>query len=502
MKITFHGAARQVTGSCFLIESDTLRFLVDCGLFQGGRAAEALNRQFPRFDPETLDFVLLTHAHIDHSGLLPRLAALGFRGAVHCTRATADLLGVLLPDSAFIQEKEAEWANYARRKTRRTRAKASPAGGGGGEGEKAGFNPTRSDASELAPLYTVTQAREVLKRLKSVGYDKEIQPHPRVRVRFRDAGHILGSAIIECWLEEGGKTTKFVFSGDLGMAGRPILNDPTPIETADVLVVESTYGNRLHKSLAETVDELAHVVNDTLTRKKGNVVIPAFAVGRTQDLLYLLMDLVRQGRLPRNLAIFVDSPMAGAATQITLRHSELMDPESRELLQWFRTSPDAPYLRVTEDVEDSMALNKIRQGAVIISASGMCDAGRIKHHLKFNLPRPECSIVIAGFQAEGTLGRRLVDGARTVRLFREIVPVRAERYTLGGLSAHADRDALVAWLTRFRQAPSQTFVVHGEEQTALGFAELLKEGMGWNVEVPEMGASFTVRGCLEPWKSA
>ena len=463
MKITFHGAARQVTGSCFLIESDKLRFLVDCGLFQGGRAAETLNRQFPRFDPESIDFVLLTHAHIDHSGLLPRLFALGFKGAVHCTRATADLLGVLLPDSAFIQEKEAEWANYAKRKTR------------------------QKHQGELAPLYTVTQAKEVLRRLKGTGYDREIQPHPRVRVRFRDAGHILGSAIIECWVEEGGKTTKIVFSGDLGMAGRPILNDPTPIESADVLLVESTYGNRLHKSLQETVDELAHAVNDTLTRKKGNVIIPAFAVGRTQDLLYLLMDLVRQGRLPRNLAIFVDSPMAGAATQITLRHSELMDPESRELLQWFRTSPDAPYLRVTEDVEDSMALNKIRQGAVIISASGMCDAGRIKHHLKFNLPRPECSVVIAGFQAEGTLGRRLVDGARTVRLFREIVPVRAELYTLGGLSAHADRDALVAWLSRFKQAPSNTFVVHGEEQTALGFAELLRDGLGWKVTVPQMG---------------
>ena len=468
MKLTFLGASRQVTGSCFLLESENLRFVVDCGLFQGGRAADELNRRFPRFDPEDIDFVLLTHAHIDHSGLLPRLFALGFKGPVHCTRATADLLGVLLPDSAFIQEKEAEWANYASRK-RRQRHK-----------------------NDLAPLYTVTQAKEVLRRLKGTGYDREIQPHPRVRVRFRDAGHILGSAIIECWVEEGGKTTKIVFSGDLGMAGRPILNDPTPIESADVLLVESTYGNRLHKSLQETVDELAHAVNDTLTRKKGNVIIPAFAVGRTQDLLYLLMDLVRQGRLPRNLAIFVDSPMAGAATQITLRHSELMDPESRELLQWFRTSPDAPYLRVTEDVEDSMALNKIRQGAVIISASGMCDAGRIKHHLKFNLPRPECSIVIAGFQAEGTLGRRLVDGARTVRLFREIVPVRAERYTLGGLSAHADRDALVAWLTRFRQVPSQTFVVHGEEQTALGFAELLREGLGWNVEVPDMGAIFSV----------
>ncbi len=466
MKLTFLGASRQVTGSCFLVESEKLRFVVDCGMFQGGRTADELNRRFPHFDPEGIDFVLLTHAHIDHSGLLPRLAALGFKGPVHCTRATADLLGVLLPDSAFIQEKEAEWANYAKRKTR------------------------KQHKNELAPLYTVTQAKDALKRLRGVSYDKEIQPHPRVRARFRDAGHILGSSIVEVWVEEGGRTRKLVFSGDLGMAGRPILNDPTPIDEADVLLVESTYGNRLHKTLPETVDELSDAVNDTLTRKKGNVIIPAFAVGRTQDLLYLLMDLVRQGRLPRNLAIFVDSPMASAATSITLRHSELMDPESRELLQWFRTSPDAPYLRVTEDVEDSMALNKIRQGAIIISASGMCDAGRIKHHLKFNLPRAECTVIIAGFQAEGTLGRRLVDGAKTVRIFREVIPVRADLYTLGGLSAHADRDALVSWLSRFRKPPGRTFVVHGEQETALGFADLIREGLGWKVDVPEMGAAY------------
>ncbi len=466
MKLTFHGAAREVTGSCYLVETGKLRFLVDCGMVQGGRTADARNRRFPDFDPEKLDFVLLTHAHIDHSGLLPRLAALGFRGPVHCTAATADLLGVLLPDSAFIQEKEAEWANYANRKTR------------------------KRHQNDLAPLYTVTQARELLKRLHRVGYDKEIRPHPRVRVRFQDAGHILGSAILEVWVEVGGTTRKLVFSGDLGMPGRPIINDPTPIQEADILLVESTYGNRVHKNLAETVDELAHAVTDTLMRKKGNVIIPAFAVGRTQDLLYLLMDLVRQGRLPRNLVIFVDSPMANAATAITLNHRDLMDTESRELLDWFRTSPDAPYLRVTEDVEDSMALNKIRQGAVIISASGMCDAGRIKHHLKFNLPRTECSVIIAGFQAEGTLGRRLVDGARSVRLFRETVPVRADLYTLGGLSAHADRDALIQWLSNFARPPSRTFVVHGEAETATGFGALLREGMGWKVDVPELGASY------------
>ncbi len=466
MKLTFLGASREVTGSCYLLESGSLRFIVDCGMFQGGRRADQANRRFPGFEPEELDFVLLTHAHIDHSGLLPRLVSLGFRGPVYCTSASRDLLGVLLPDSAFIQEKEAEWANYANRKTR------------------------HAHRNDLAPLYTVTQAKESLKRLRGAGYDHEIRPHPRVRVSFRDAGHILGSAILEVWVEEGGRETKLVFSGDLGMPGRPIVNDPTPITAADVLLVESTYGDRLHKGMDETVEELAHAVNDTLQRKKGNVVIPAFAVGRTQDLLFLLMDLVRKKRLPKNLSIFVDSPMATAATEITLKHLSELDEESRDLIAWFRSGPDAPYLRMTEDVEESMTLNKIRQGAIIISASGMCDAGRIKHHLKFNLPRQECTVIISGFQAEGTLGRRLVDGAKTVRLFRETVPVRADLYTLGGLSAHADRDALVKWLSYFKRPPARTFVVHGEADTALGFGQILREGLGWRVEVPERGASY------------
>ncbi|MCS6786599.1 MAG: MBL fold metallo-hydrolase [Thiobacillaceae bacterium] len=468
MRLSFLGAARTVTGACFLVEDAGLRFLVECGMFQGGREAEEKNRTFPAFDPETLDFVLLTHAHIDHSGLLPRLVALGYRGPVYCTRATADLLAVMLPDAAYIQEKEAEWANYDRRRRN------------GVLGQ------------EVAPLYTVAQAHACLRRLRAVGYDQELRPHPRVRLRLREAGHILGSALIELWLEGGGQTRKLVFSGDLGMPGRPVVNDPTPITEADYLVVESTYGNRLHKGMRETVDELAHAVHDTLVRKRGNVIIPAFAVGRTQEMLYLLMDLTRQGRLPKNLAIFIDSPMARAATEITLRHEALLDADTRALLAWFRTSPDAPYLRVTEDVEDSMALNKIRQGAIIISASGMCEAGRVKHHLKFNLPRPECTVIITGFQAQGTLGRQLVDGARTVRIFREEVPVRADLYTLGGLSAHADRDGLLGWLGHFHHPPRRTFVVHGEAPIALGFAQLIRDRLGWEVEVPEYGSSHTL----------
>ena len=467
MRLTVLGAAGEVTGSCYLVEAEGLRFIVDCGMFQGGREAEAKNRRFPAFNPESLDFVILTHAHIDHSGLLPRLVALGFRGPVYCTEATADLLGVLLPDAAHIAEKEAEWRNLDRRRKQ---------------------GRWRGDA---APLYTVEQAKSSLRKLKRRSYDQAFEPHKRVRARFRDAGHILGSSIVELWLHTPGREVKLVFSGDLGMANRPLLNDPTPIAEADYLVVESTYGDRLHKSLAETIDELAFALNETLLRKKGNVIIPAFAVGRTQEIIYLLLDLIRQGRIPESLAIFVDSPMASAATEITLQHSELLDQETRELLRWGREQgTELPYVRFTESPEDSMAINSIRQGAVVLSASGMCDAGRIKHHLKNNLPRAECAIVIAGFQAQGTLGRRLVDGARWVRIFGEDVPVRASIHTLGGLSAHADRDALLAWLGGFTQGPRHTWVVHGEASTAAGFAGLIRNRLGWPVSVPAPGESY------------
>jgi metallo-beta-lactamase family protein len=437
-------------------------------MFQGGREADAKNRRFPvGFNPENLDFVLLTHAHIDHSGLLPRLTSLGFRGPIYCTDATADLLGVMLPDSAHIAEKEAEWHNYSKRKRR---------------GELRG---------EIAPLYTVEQARTTLKRLKRKEYGECFEPHKRVRVCFRDAGHILGSSIIELWLEEGEKAAKLVFSGDIGMPRRPIMNDPTPIAEADYLFVESTYGNRLHKSLEVTVEELAFAVTDTVQRKKGNVIIPSFAVGRTQEILYFLLDLIRQERIPGSVAIFVDSPMATAATEITMKHIDILDEDMHRLVDWEKQNGSRmPYIRFTESPEDSMALNTIKQGAVILSASGMCDAGRIKHHLVNNLPRRECTIIIAGFQAQGTLGRKLVDGASYVRLFGESVPVRAEILTLGGLSAHADRDALLGWLAGFGKPPKRTFVIHGEEETAMGFADSIRERFAWQVEVPEIGAGY------------
>lgn len=460
MKITFFGAAGEVTGSCFLVECAAACFLVDCGMFQGGRDAYQKNQRAFPFDVRTLDFVLLTHAHIDHSGLLPRLSMLGYRGPIYATPATIDLVRVLLLDSAHIQEKECEWVLRHRHRGGRV-ARAAP-----------------------TPLYTVTQAQACLRLLRPIEYDMRTDAVPGIEFRLRDAGHILGSAILELWVREGERTRKLVFSGDLGQPERPVLHNPTPIDEADILLVESTYGNRLHKRLEQTLDEIVEVFEDTLHRRRGNVIIPAFAVGRTQEMLYVLAALVRAGRLAP-LTVHVDSPMASAATQITLRHPALLDAETRELIDWQQRHPERLRIEFVADVEASMRLNEVRHGAVILSASGMCDAGRIKYHLQNNLPRPECSVLITGFQAAGTLGRRLVDGARAVRIFGKPVPVRAGIHTIGGLSAHADRAALLDWLGAFQRPPARTFVVHGEAETAAAFASAIGERLGWSgVTVP------------------
>jgi len=462
-RISFLGAAREVTGSCYLVETDQVRFLVDCGMFQGGREAPARNRAPFGFDPESIDFVLLTHAHIDHSGLLPKLTKAGFTGKIFTTEATADLLGVMLPDSAHIQEMDA----------RRHRRK-----------------PPHGKSGASDPIYTTGDVRQCLRQVQAISYDATLDPHGKVRCRFRDAGHILGSAIIEVWIsDDQGDTTKIVFSGDLGQPGRPILRDPTLIPDADVLVIESTYGNREHKDQSATMDEMIKIVERTRQGDGGNIIVPAFAVGRTQEVLYHLHRLASEGRL-RDLMIFVDSPMATEATRITRQHLELFDEQAKALAGWHKVGADLPYLKFTSRVDESKALNQIRAGAIIISASGMCDAGRIRHHLRQNLPRRESVVLITGFQAKGTLGRRLVDGARQVRMFGEDIPVRAAIHTVNGLSAHADRKALMAWAGGFRTPPRQTFVVHGEETAATAFAESLRTTNGWKVTVPEPGESF------------
>lgn len=465
MKIRFLGAAREVTGSCHLVEAAGVRFLVDCGLFQGGREALGKNRAALDFDPDSIDFVIITHAHVDHSGLLPRLAALGYRGPVYATPATAEFLAPMLADSAHLQESDA--AAQMRRLRRVGRR------------------------GEVAPLYTVQQARDCLRLLRPHRYDQSFSAHRDVVLTFRDAGHILGSAIVEAQVTEGGRTMRLVFSGDLGMPDRPLVRDPTPVRQADVLVVESTYANRDHRSLADTYEELADALNRTQAGH-GNVIIPAFALGRTQTILLVMLDLIRLKRV-RPQQVFVDSPLAHEATEITFAHLAEADAHARKLIDGWRHGRIPMSLHFQLSTEESRSLNKIQSGAVIIAGSGMCDGGRIRHHLARALPRPECAIVFCGFQAQGSLGRRIIDAAPRVRIFDQDVAVRAQRYTLGGLSSHADRSGLLRWLGQFEQPPRQTFVVHGEAQTAVGFAQAITEQLGWSdVQAPERGAVLEI----------
>jgi metallo-beta-lactamase family protein len=454
MHLKFCGAARQVTGSCFVFEMDSCTFAVDCGLFQGGRSEREQNLEPFGSDPRRLDFVLLTHAHLDHSGLLPRLAAEGFSGPIYATAATRDLLSVLLLDSAYLQQAEAERAARHGR--------------------------------DFIALYDMEQARAVLNRVRIVKYEEIFTPAPGVRARLRDAGHILGSAIVEAWLTEGGRTCKVVVSGDLGEPGRPILCDPAIVREADVLLLESTYGNRDHRPLQATLDELVTSLEDGLLERKGVVLVPAFAVGRTQELLYYLSQLIREGRLgPLN--VFLDSPMAQEVTAITARHFELFDSEARQIAR--NNPPKGLTLHYTETPRDSMALNRIEGGAVIISASGMCDGGRIRHHLKHRLPNPHTTLLFVGYQASGTLGRRLVDGAKSVRITGQDIPVRARIVTLGGFSAHAGQTALVTWLKHFQPAPRRIFLVHGEEATAVALATRIERETGCTAHIPQQDES-------------
>ncbi|GHU32331.1 MBL fold metallo-hydrolase [Betaproteobacteria bacterium] len=469
-RLTFFGAAGEVTGSCTLVETDNARFLVDCGMFQGGHEAREKNLHALDFgcDVRDIDFVLLTHAHIDHSGLLPRLGVLGYRGPIYTTPASIDLLGVLLPDSAHIQEKESEWQLRHQRRGNKAKGDIPP------------------------PLYSVTSAQAVLTQLKPAPYGETIKPADSIEVRFHEAGHILGSAWLEVVVHDRKRPQTLVFSGDMGMYGRPVLRDPEkPVPEADALLVESTYGDRLHRSLEETENEIVAAFERTQA-SRGNLIIPSFAVGRTQEILYLLGDMIRRDRLSP-LQVYVDSPMASQATRITMSHPELFDDETHELIAWIGTHPDKLKVEFVADANRSRALNTIREGVVIISASGMCDAGRIKYHLRENLPRSECGVLIVGFQASGTLGRRLVDGAHLVTIFGESIPVRARIHTVGGLSAHADQGALIHWMSGFHHQPGNTFLVHGEAGTTATFAKAIEDQLGWkDLHIPQRGQQFEV----------
>lgn len=470
MRITFLGAARMVTGSCYLLEAGGLRILVDCGMFQGKE--DDLNHEPFPLNPAGLDFVILTHAHIDHSGRLPLLCKQGYRGPIYAHPATAELAEIMLLDSAHIQEADAERLN-----------------------RKAG----RAGRPQEPPLYTQDDARITAKQFKTVPYGELKALSSRVRFRLQDAGHILGSAIIEVF-ETGadGGETKLVFSGDIGQPDRPILRDPTIIDSADYLVMESTYGNRLHDSPESKQGALAEIIRSTIARG-GNVIVPSFAVGRTQELLYSLNKLVEAGELPRGLRVVVDSPLAIAATQITAKHVEVFDEEAHKLVR----SGDQPFafpgLLTTATAEESKALNNDLRPMVIIAASGMCEAGRVVHHLKHNLWRAASTILFVGYQAEGTLGRIIHDGAKHVRIHGEDVAVRAHIETLHGFSAHADQAQLLAWVSGLTHPPVRTFLVHGEGDAQAELGRLLTE-RGHRVAIPDLDEAATLEpaGALVP----
>lgn len=457
--IRFLGAAREVTGSCYLLTLPKATILVDCGIKQGGGNSRDRNREPFAFDPKGIDLLFLTHAHLDHSGLIPRLVKEGFQGRIVTTMATADLIGPMLLDSAKLQENDAE------RMSRRSLRK-------GGEA--------------VEPLYTSEDVEKALPLIDRAKYGQVIDTGRGIRYGFSDAGHILGSGSLALWLAGPEGEKKIIFSGDIGKKGNPIINDPTLASEADYVVMESTYGDRLHKNNADTSKELAEAISTTFA-KGGNVLIPAFAIGRTQDVLYLLNRLVRGGALPK-ITVYIDSPLAEKATRIYLGHSELYDEEAKRLLAG-GTIGDAIDIRFTQSVEESMAINKIRSRAVIVAGSGMCEGGRIGHHLKHNLWRPECSIIFVGFQAQGTLGRRIVDHADSVSIWGEEIAVRARVWTIGGFSAHGDQKELLAWLSAFTNKPT-VFVTHGEESAALVFARLVRERYGFTTHVPEPGQQF------------
>lgn len=464
MKLTFIGAAHEVTGSCHYLEACGKHILIDCGMEQGPDLYE--NQEIPD-SPANIDFVLLTHAHIDHSGKLPLLTKNGFRGEIVTTFATADLCNIMLRDSAHIQVAEAEWRNR---------------------------KALRSGGPLYEPLYTMEDAEVAISLLSPIDYNQRIELSPGIEVRFTDVGHLLGSACIEIWLTENGVSRKLVFSGDVGNTDQPILHDPHTVSSADYLIIESTYGDRIHvKEKPNYVHELTKILRDTFS-KGGNVVIPSFAVGRTQELLYFFREIKVNGLLPEfvNFKVYVDSPLAIQATNVFHKnHSSCFDEEATELIKQGINPLLFQGLRTTITSEESKMINFDTEPKVIISASGMCEAGRIRHHLKHNLWRRECTVLFVGYQAVGTLGRKLVEGTDAVKLFGENVEVNANIQVLPGISGHADMNGLLNWIDSFQEKPSQIFVVHGEDTVTDSFAQTITEHFGIPAFAPYSG------GCVD-----
>jgi len=463
MQISFHGADQGVTGSCHLVSCAGRNILIDCGLYQGGRELDEENHKEFGFDPAQIDFVLLTHAHLDHCGRLPLLAKRGFHGEIITTAASRELASLVMVDSAHLQEEEVKHREH--RSKRRDKHKQTE-----------------------APLYSILDAFLALDYFGRIAtYSKPVQLAPGIQATFLDAGHILGSASIYLELEEAGQKRSVLFSGDLGNRGRPLLRDPAPTPKADVVVMETTYGDRLHKAFQPSVEEFYAAINDTFKRG-GNVVIPTFALERAQELLYFLREGVEQNLLPHSMQVFLDSPMAISATEIFQRHTDCYDEETAKL---FRDGRDPFYLHglhFTRDTPDSIAINNIDGGAVIMAGSGMCTGGRIRHHLQNNISREECSIVFVGFAASATLARHIIDGEKEVRIYGEKFAVHAKIYTINGFSAHADQAELLAWHKQ-TGSPKRTFLVHGEQETMRQFAGMLE---GTEVIMPSLNESFTI----------
>jgi metallo-beta-lactamase family protein len=463
IKLTFLGAAQSVTGSCYLVETGNVRFLVDCGLYQEREFRGRNWEPFP-IPPETLDCVLLTHAHLDHSGLLPKLVREGFSGSIYCLAATAEISEIMLLDSAEIQEEDAEF-----KKKRH---------------QKAG----RKGPYPEVPLYTIDDAQASFPLFSPVEYEKTISIGKGIEATFYDAGHVLGSSMIMVRIRQNGEDRTILFSGDVGRRGKPILRDPTFFKEADYVLVESTYGDRLVESVEDAADKMADVINAAV-KSGGNIVIPSFALERSQEMLYYLNKFIIEGRIP-HLMVFIDSPMAVSITDVFEHYPELFDEEMAKLMRQKKSPFDFRGLSVTRTAGESKAINQIKGTIIIIAGSGMCTGGRIKHHLVTNISRKGSTILFVGYQAVGTLGREIVDGAKKVRILGQLYPVRARVVQIDGFSAHADRDGLLRWLSSLRKSPRRLFVTHGESSVSQHFAALVEDKTGWEVTVPEYQEEF------------
>lgn len=460
IKLSFLGAARNVTGSRYLLEVNNIRLLVDCGLYQEREFRYRNWEPFTIF-PSSLDAVLLTHAHLDHCGLLPKLVREGFQGRVYCTAATSEIAQIMLLDSAHLQEEDAE---FKRKRHERE---------------------NRSGPFPEIPLYTVDDAKASFPLFAPVSYEEAVLLGEGVKATFHDAGHVLGSSMIKITVNQNGESRTILFSGDVGRWGKPILRDPSVFSGADYVLVESTYGDRLHEDLPEISDSLAEVVNSTW-KAGGNIIIPSFALERSQELLYYMNELLRGNRIP-HIMVFLDSPMTISINEVFEHHPELFDKEMSQLIRQNESPFDFPGLRMIQTVDESKALNHISGTVMIIAGSGMCTGGRVKHHLVTNISRPESTILFVGYQAIGTLGRQIMDGAQKVRILGQEYLVGARIAAIHGFSAHADRNELFRWLSGLRKAPKRVFVVHGEFEVVQQFSAFLEERTGWDISVPEYG---------------